>query len=304
MTPPEISVIVANYNASPRLEMCLRALRRHESRRPFEVIVVDDGSVDGSAEMVRREFPELRLIANEKNLGYAASCNLAIRIAQGRFIHLLNNDVELQPGALDALADFLDRNPGAGTAGSLLLNDDGTVQISAKALPTLRSAFFGGRSWFSRWLPDNRFSRQELQHWRAEEGVPFTAGYVSGASLMVPRSVLDAIGELDERLFYFNDADFCKRIWNTGHTVYSVPAARSMHLNHQGGSRRTFRRRLWALSAFHYGAYIYARKHYTRGAWTPAHVFVVLGLGGRFVVTGVMQLVKEVAGTDRRAYGK
>jgi N-acetylglucosaminyl-diphospho-decaprenol L-rhamnosyltransferase len=303
-TTPEISVVVANYNASPRLEMCLRALRGHACRRGVEVIVVDDGSSDGSAAMVRRKFPEMQVMANPRNCGYARSCNLAIRVARGRFIHLLNNDVELQPGALDALADFLDGNAAAGTAGSLLLNDDGSVQISAKALPTLRSAFFGGRSWFSRWLPGNRFSRQELQHWRAEEGAPFTAGYVSGASLMVTRAALDAIGELDERLFYFNDADFCQRIWQSGHAVYCVPAARSMHLNHQGGSRRTLRRRLWALGAFHYGAYVYARKHYTGGAWTPAHACVVLGLAGRLVVTGVMQLCKEVVGIDRRAYGK
>ena len=301
---PDISVIVANYNASPRLRMCLEALRRHEASHRFEIIVVDDGSTDHSARMVRQQFPEVRLLVNPQNCGYATSCNRAIGVSRGRLIHLLNNDVELLPGTLDVLADFLDAQPDAGAAGSLLLNTDGTVQISAKALPTLRSAFFGGRSWFSRWMPANRFSRLELQHWRAEAGVPFTAGYVSGASLMVSRAVLNEIGKLDERLFYFNDADFCQRIWKIGRSVYCVPAARSMHLNHQGGSRRTLRRRFWGLAAFHYGAYLYARKHYTERAWSPAHAAVVVGLAGRFAVTSVLQLCKELTGIDRRAYGK
>jgi GT2 family glycosyltransferase len=301
---PEISVIVANYNAKGPLEACLTSLQRHASHRTVEVLVVDDGSRDGSAAMVRDRFPDVRLLVNEENQGYARSCNRAIAASRGRLIHLLNNDVELTPGALDALADFLDAEPQAGAAGSLLLNSDGTVQISAKALPTFRSALFGGRSWFSRWLPGNRFSRLELQHWRADAGVPFTTGYVSGASMMVPRDVLHAIGDLDERLFYFNDADFCRRIWNLGRSVFCVPAARSVHLNHQGGSRRTLRRRLWALAAFHRGAYVYARKHYAPGAWSVGHACVALALAGRFLVTGALQLCKEIAGVERRAYGK
>ena len=139
----------------------------------------------------------------------------------------MNNDVELRPGALDTLADFLDAQADAGAAGSALLNEDGTWQPSAKALPTLRSAFFGGRSVISRWLPNNHFSRRELQHWRATQGKPFTTGYVSSASMMMPRSVLDRVGPLDDRLWYFNDADYCKRIWDAGFAVYCVPAARS-----------------------------------------------------------------------------
>jgi GT2 family glycosyltransferase len=299
----DISIIIATLNARHALERNLGAIYRTPTRHSIEVFVVDDGSTDGSAEMVAASFPQVHLIVNGHNIGYAYSCNRAIERAQGRFIHLLNNDVELLPETLDTLADFLTANPSVGAAGSLLLNEDGSVQQSAKALPTLRSALFGGRSWLTKFMPNNRFTRQELQHWRAEAGVPFTTGYVSGASMMVPRDVLDKIGELDERLFYFNDADFCKRIWDVGYDVCCVPAAKSIHLNHQGGSRRSLQRRLWALMIFHRGALLYSRKHAGYPAWHPHQLFVAACLGARLVAAAGLQLGRELTGVDRRMYG-
>jgi GT2 family glycosyltransferase len=303
MSAPDISIVIATLNARAVLGRNLDELLRHPPRRSTEILVIDDGSVDGTPRMVAERFPQVRLLVNPHNVGYAYSCNRAIEIARGRFIHLLNNDVEVLPGTLDVMADFLDANPQAGAAGSLLLNEDGSVQQSAKALPTLRSALFGGRSWFSTWMPNNRFTRAELQHWRADAGVPFTTGYVSGASMMVPRDVLDRIGPLDERIFYFNDADFCKRIWDIGRQVYCVPAAKAMHLNHQGGSLGSLKRRLWATLVFHRGAWIYSRKHSGYPVWHPHQLFVAGCLGARLVGAASLQFAREITGMDRRAYG-
>ncbi len=300
---PEISIVIATLNARQVLQRSLQQLYRAGARRSFEVWVVDDGSSDGTARMVAERFPQVRLRVNPRNRGYAYSCNRAIEQAVGRYIHLLNNDVEMLPGTLDHLADFLDEHAAAGCAGSLLLNEDGSVQQSAKALPSLRSALFGGRSWLTSWMPNNRFSRAELQHWRADAGVPFETGYVSGASMMVPREVLQRIGELDERIFYFNDADFCKRIWDIGRSVHCVPAARSMHLNHQGGSLKSWQRRLWALLVFHRGAWLYSRKHSGYPVWHPHQLFVLACLGARLVGAALLQASREITGADRRAYG-
>ena len=299
----EISIAIATLNARHALERNLAAIVAAPSRRSVEVIVVDDGSVDGTAAMVADKFPQVQLLVNPRNIGYAYSCNRAIAVARGRYVQVLNNDVELLEGTLDALADFLEQHPDAGVAGSLLINEDGSLQQSAKALPTVQSALFGGRSWFTRLMPNNRYSRRELQHWRAEAGVPFTVGYVSGASMMAPRDVLDAIGPLDARLFYFNDADFCKRIWDINRSVYCVPAARSIHLNHQGGSRKGLKRRLWALLIFHRGAYLYARKHSGYPVWHPYQLLVALGLGARLVGAAGLQFGRELTGMDRRLYG-
>ena len=149
---PDISVVVTSYNSRQALSQGLDALARMgERRHSLEVIVVDDASWDGSPQMVAEKYSWVHLIANEQNLGYARSCNRGIAAARGRFIHLLNNDTQLQPETLDTLADFLETHPKAGVAGSLLLDEDGATQVSAKALPSVRSALFGGRSWISRW---------------------------------------------------------------------------------------------------------------------------------------------------------
>lgn len=301
---PEISIVITSYNSCQALRQSLEALERMGSTgRRREVLVVDDASWDGSPEMVAARFPWVRLLANARNIGYARSCNRGIAAAKGRFIHLLNNDTQLAPGTLDTLADFLEAHPDAGAAGSLLLNEDGSVQVSAKALPSFRSALFGGRSWLSRWWPSNPFSRQELEHWRAESGVPFTTGYVSFASMMTWRSLIEEIGPVDEQLFNFTDADFCKRVWDAGRRVYCVPAAKTVHLNHRGGSRRDLRRRFSLLIDFHKCAYVYSRKHSRQSAWHPLQVSVLGLLGARLLVTSLLQLGRELAGIDRRAYG-
>jgi GT2 family glycosyltransferase len=304
MQTPDISVIITSYNSHQVLARCLEALRVLGARiRRVETIVVDDASSDGSQQMIAARFPEVTLLVNARNLGYARSCNRGIAAARGRFIHLLNGDAQLLPDTLDRLADFLLAHPSAGAAGSLLLNEDGTKQVSAKALPSLRSALFGGRSWLSRWLPSNPFTRQELQHWRADAGTPFTTGYVSFASMMTTREVIDTIGAVDEALFNFTDADFCRRVWDMGREVFCVPAARTVHLNHRGGSRRDFRRRMSLLFDFHRCAYRYSRKHSHQPFWHPTQVLVLGLLAARLAVTMVLQLVKEALGTERRTYG-
>ena len=185
--------------------------------------------------MVRERFPQVRLIVNEHNRGYASSNNLAIAKSRGRFVYLLNSDTEVSPGALDHLAAFLETHPEAGAAGSALYNSDGSVQASVKSLPTVRSAFFGKRSWLARWFPRFSATRSELLNWRVELGAPFEAGYVSSASIMIPRDVVMRVGDLDVRLWYFIDADYCRRIWDIGRSVHCVPCCK-------GPSRRTSRR--------------------------------------------------------------
>lgn len=298
----DISVIIANYNAQALLERCLRSIYAHPPARSFEVLVVDDGSSDGSAEMVAARFPQVRLLINGRNLGYARSNNRAILESKGRLLYLLNSDAELLPGALDALAGFLEAHPDAGAAGSLLYNADGSIQASVKALPSAKSALFGARSFLSKWLSGSRFIRGELLHWKAHDGEPYRAGYVSSASLMIPRAVVREVGPLDTRLWYFIDADYCTRVWNLGRGVYCVPAAKAIHLDHQGGTKADLGRRFRAIVTFHYGAYIYFRKHAGKAWWHPQHALVGLGLGGRCLVSILWQVLKEIAGSDRKVY--
>jgi len=293
---PDVSFIIANYNAQEFLSKCLTSVFAQRSSRSFEVLVVDDHSHDGSVEMVRRMFPRVQLFTNPRNLGYARSCNKAIGSSLGRYIYLLNNDIELLPETMDALVQLLERQPEVGAVGCALRDPDGTLQAASKALPTIRSAFFGGRSFLSRWFPGNGFTRRELLQWKVEAGVPFEAGYVSGASMLVRREELDRIGTLDEDLFYFNDADFCKRLWDAGRQVVCLPQAEAVHHEHSGGSMISFRQRFRSLKWFHLGAYRYYRKHVRDSILHPMSWFVIGALGSRFVAAGLLQLGQEAGG--------
>jgi len=238
-----LSIIIGTYNARDLLVDCLESIYRDPPREPFEIIVVDDASTDGTSETVRARFPEVRLLRNEINRNYATANNQALELARGRYIYLLNNDTIVLPDALDRMLAFLREQPDAGAVGSKVLNEDGTIQWTVKSLPSVGAALFGARSIISRFYQDNRFSRKQLLHLGRNMTTPFVAGYVSGASVMHPREVLEKVGELDKRLFYFVDADYCKRIADAGYKCYYLPTATIIHLNHKGGSMSSFRRR-------------------------------------------------------------
>lgn len=293
----DLSVIIASYNTRDLLELNLRSIFAHPPRCAFEVIVADDASRDGSPGMVRERFPEVVLRVNPVNLGYSRTNNAAMAGARGRYVYLLNCDVIMRPGAIDALVAFMDTHPKAGGAGSLIYNEDGTVQASVKALPSIRSAFVGKRSWIYRLFPGSPLVRRELLGSDvAPQTEPFRVGYVSSASLIMPRAVVEQVGNLDPRLWWFVDADYCKRIHDLGLEIWCVPQAQIVHFDHRGGTVASLRRRFWAIYKFHHGAWIYFRKHSGKPVLHPATLIVGLALLGRGCLTGVLQIGKEILG--------
>jgi hypothetical protein len=291
---PELSVIIASYQARELLAGCLESIDAHPPSVSYEVLVVDDASTDGTAEMVRTRFPEVTLLRNDVNVHYGRSNNRAIAEARGRYVLLLNNDTLILPGSLDAMLHYLEQHPEVGAVGSRLLNEDGSVQWSVKSLPNPMSALFGARSILTRLFPRNRFSREHLLHPEKDDAEPFAAGYVSSAAVMFPRSVIDRVGGLDERLSYHVDADYCKRVWDEGLEVHCLPSASIVHLNHRGGTLVSPRRRFWSVVEFHRGGLIYFRKHLMKSPWHPLTVLAVVGLGARFVVSLVLQVTSEL----------
>lgn len=289
-----LSIIIATYNGRVLLRDCLNSIYANPPRAPFETIVVDDASVDGTCEEVQEEFPQVILLRNQMNVHYGRSNNRAIDVARGNYIYLLNNDTIMLPGSLDAMVEFLREHKEVGGVGSKLLNEDGTTQWSVKTLPNLMSALFGARSIITRKFPGNRFSRQHLLHQGGDKGLPFPAGYVSSASLMIPREVVQRVGYLDERLSYHVDADYCKRIWDAGWEVYYLPSAVVIHLDHKGGTMVNRKRRFKSIVEFHRGSYIYFQKHILKSSWHPMHLVAIVGLGARFLLSLSLQALKEV----------
>jgi N-acetylglucosaminyl-diphospho-decaprenol L-rhamnosyltransferase len=252
----DVSIIILSYNTRDLLRACLRSVAAGTAGLTVETIVVDNGSADGSAEMVAREFPEAVLIAHGANLGFAGGNNRAIERCSGRFVLLLNADAALQRATLAALVGYLERHPRVGAAGPRLLNTDGSFQPSAFGFPTL------GRMA----LAVTRLSRLLLGHtergcvYRPEAAMP--VDWVTAACVMVRREAIAAVGLLDERFFFdFEDVDWCRRLWNAGWEVHAVPEAVATHHRWQSKAQLSD---LWLLGDE--SACRYFRKHHGAAA--------------------------------------
>ncbi len=294
-----LTIIISCYNTCELARDCLRSIYANPPTDPYEIILVDDASTDGTSEMARSTFPEVRLLRNEVNRHYTFSNNRALDEARGRYVLLLNNDTIVLPHALDAMIDFLRAHPEAGAVGCRLLNEDGTTQASAKAPLGPGAAIFGAQSILTKLFPNNRFSRRHVLHLGRDTGEPFVAGFVSGAASMAPLKVMREVGRLDESFFYHVDADYCKRIAEAGYKCFYLPAAAIIHLNHKGGSRANALKRLRSLIMFEVYSYRYYRKHFLRSSWNPMAAVVALGLCLHFLGSASGQAYAEVLGFAR-----
>lgn len=294
-----LTIIISCYNTRDLVADCLRSIYENPPSAPFEIILVDDASSDGTSEMVRAAFSEVRLLRSDINRHYARSNNWALDHARGRYVLLLNNDTIVLPRALDDMITFLQERPDAGVVGCKLLNEDGTIQWSVKSLPNPAAAIFGARSILAKWFPNNRFSRRHLLHIGRDMAQPFVAGLVSGAASMMPLAVIKEIGYLDPIFFYHVDADYCKRITNAGYKCYYLPTATIIHLNHKGGTMTSLPVRFRSLMMFEVWSYRYYRKHIRTSPWSPMQIVVVLGLSVHLFALASAQAFAEVAGLAR-----
>ena len=248
----DLSIIVVTWNVQGLLAACLRALPASTGGLPTEIIAVDNGSVDGSADLVAQEFPHVRLIRNANNAGFARANNQGLALAGGRYVVLLNPDTEPQPGSLAEMVRFMDAHPKAGAASPRLLRPDGAPQPYAFGADPSPIYLLRRR------LAQRR--RDYLHDWGATE--PLRVGWVSGACLVVRRATVEQVGGLDERIFmYFEDNDWCRRMRLAGWEIWYNPAGEVMHI---GGA--SLNRNPRARAAYYDSLAYFYRKHYGRVA--------------------------------------
>ncbi|MBN1953663.1 MAG: glycosyltransferase family 2 protein [Anaerolineae bacterium] len=218
----DLSIVIVNWNVRDLLRSCLRSIAPG-----VEVIVVDNASTDGSAGMVRCEFPSVRLVANDENRGFSAANNQGIALARGRYVLLLNPDAEVLGDALDAMVAFADENPDVGVVGPQLLNPDRSVQSSRRRFPTLMTAFFES-TWLQPCAPRCLLRRYYVAD--RPDDVVQDVDWVDGAALMARREAIDEVGGLDEGFFmYSEELDWCYRFRAAGWRVVYFPAAHVVH---------------------------------------------------------------------------
>jgi GT2 family glycosyltransferase len=244
---PRVSVVIPNWNGIRLLRPCLDSLRR-QTYRDFEVIVVDNASCDDSVEALEREYPEVRVLALDENIGYAGGCNAGIRAARGAILVMLNNDTEADPGWLQALVDGLARHPEAGSASSRLM---------IHSRPEILNA--AGDLYQRNGLPDSRGVWQPYGPPYDQEAYVFGA---SGGAAAYRREMLDEVGLFEERFFMWcEDVDLAWRAQRAGYQCLYVPdAVVYHHLSATGGG---------ALSSYYVGRntlWVLAR-HYPCGLW-------------------------------------
>lgn len=253
----DLSICIPTLQAKDFLRECLRSIYAH-TRCSFESIVVDNDSRDGTLEMLRDEFPDARVIANDTNVGFAKAINQALRISQGRYALLLNNDTVVLPNALDRLVAFADAHPQVGICGPKILNRDGTLQKQCRrsyATPWDLFCYFSGLSTL---FPRSPLFARYLMTYR-DENETHPADAVSGACMLIRRAVIEQIGLLDERFFaYQEDTDYCFRAKRAGWQIYYYPEAQIIHYAGRGGSRVSPYRSIWE---WHRSYFLYYRKN-------------------------------------------
>jgi GT2 family glycosyltransferase len=240
---PYLSIVIVTWNVCEPLRACLRSIPaslRDSSSDPLamgaalsaEIIVVDNGSADGSVPMVAADFPEVRLIPNGANLGFAQACNQGIRQSRGRYVLLLNPDTLLFPGTLYCMVKFLDEHPQVGALGCRIVGADGQTDYQgARRLPSIGNELLE-KTGLARCFPRSRLLGGYLiGFWDHASSRPVET--LSGACLMVRRECLAQVGLLDESFFmYCEDADLCLRLSRAGWQVYYYAKAQVVH---QGG---------------------------------------------------------------------
>lgn len=257
-----VAVILISFNQKRLTLACLRSLVDVEHETELEIIVVDNASSDGAADAIAAEFPNVVVIRNRTNRGFARACNQAIAATRAPLILLLNNDTVVHAGAIRAMATFLASREEVGVVGAQLVGEDGHIQPSTHDLPTTRNLLFNAvlnRSVWARQL----WGVKSYKYWSFDyvRQVPF----VSGASLMVKRSVINVVGPLDEDFpMYSEDLELCMRVTAIGKAIYYLPFAKITHLG--GRSSRHLHRRFM----YYTSLLILSRKHYTfRSHWLP-----------------------------------
>lgn len=232
---PDLSIIVVSWNTQSMLRDCLDSLFACAAAAVLEVFVVDNGSSDGSPEMVEEEFPTVKLIGNERNLGFAAANNQALRLATGRHVLLLNSDTLVHPGVIDASVDYMDRNPQVGVMGCRVLNADGSVQATCSQFPTLTNLALLTTGLFR--VPGFGFAqRYRMDGWQRDE--ERDVDVVSGCYLVARRDATEAVGLLDEDFFFFGEeTDWCRRFRAHGYAVRFAPVGTITHFG--GGSSKS-----------------------------------------------------------------
>lgn len=274
----DLTIIIVSWNTVGLLTQCLDSIYKAGSRLEIEVIVVDNGSSDNSVTVVEKQFPQVVLIKNTQNRGFAAANNQGLSIGKGRYFMLLNSDTIVIPGAIDALVELADCNPTVGVVGPKLLNMDGSLQKSWASFP----------SFFSELVGRNFRSRQPV----ADTLNIFDVDWIMGACMLVRSETVQDVGMMDEDYFFYSEeTDWCFRIKKRNWKIWYITNSEIYHLG--GGSAK--RSSVIQLVRLYQGKLLYFRKNH--GEFVSTLLRFGLAIGNAL---GVLRRVIFINWLDRK----
>jgi len=294
--PIDVSVVVVSWNTRDALRACLASILEETRETAIEVFVVDNASADGSAAMVRTEFPSVSLVANAENRGFAAANNQALALARGRYVLLLNPDTRVLDGAIDRAVLAADADASIGVLGCQVLVREGEVQRTCFRYPSARhlllvatglervlpDAWFGGGPWMRGW---DRGSERDVE-------------VVSGMFMLVRGEAIRRVGPMDEAFFvYAEEADWCFRIRRAGWRCVFDPSAKIVHAD--GGGKSTSQVRARMHVQLQKSTLVFLRKNRGRASWLGAKTTYVVTEAARAALWGALSLVGRKSARDK-----
>jgi GT2 family glycosyltransferase len=274
----KLSIIILCWNDLKVIPACLKSIYETTLSTEFEVIVSDNGSIDGSIEFIRTNYPQVKLIENGRNLRFAKGNNVGIRVAKGEYILILNPDTIIHADTLDRMTVFADSHPEAGAVACRVLNADGSYQISARPFASLRGELIAGLylrplGYLGKW-----FLADTYIGWRGE--TERTVDWVMGCFIFAHADLLKGLEGFDEQFFYYyEDMDLCRRIWQSGRSILYTSGVSITHLKGVSTTQR-LSRLSFALDS-QVTRYLYYYKYYGRRGVRWARLISLLSFSMR-----------------------
>ena len=260
----DVSIVIVSYNTRELTIQTIESVFRSQTRYAYEIIVVDNHSSDGSVEALQSRFPEVRIIANNENVGFSRANNQGIRLAKGRYVLLLNSDTIVNEGTLETMIRFMDEHPHVGASGCKVVLPNGSLDKACRrGFPTPSASFYYAFGIAKMFPKCPRFNQYQLTHLDPDQDYPVDC--LVGAFMLVRREAIEQVGLLDEDYFmYGEDVDWCYRIKQAGWEIYYYPYTQIVH--YKGASSR--KKSLKIVYEFHRAMILFYRKHYvSRYPW-------------------------------------
>lgn len=287
----DLSIIIVNYNVKDFLEQCLISVKKALTGMTSELIVVDNASSDGSTELLSEKFPDVKLIRNNRNLGFAKSCNQGLEMAQGNYLVLLNPDTIVQEDTFLKMLEFFKKHPDTGMLGCKILNPDGTLQLACRrSFPTPWIAF-AKLSGLSYLFPKSKvFGKYNLTYLDPDQSYEVEA--ISGSFMMIQKQVLEQVGGLDESFFlYGEDLDWCYRIREQGWKVRYFPETQIIHFKGESSKRA----QLDNLRIFYDAMGRFAKKHFRKKYFLMPYWLLWVAIWTRAALSFLLKIMVYLA---------